>query len=414
MKIWLVNHYATPPDSGSSTRHYALARELAKYGHEVLVIVANKHHLLHHPENISRSRSKRSISIEKDSHVDFLFLPTLNYHGNGVSRLLNMISFAWQTLKLPQYVDDIPDIIIGSSVHPFAVWAAERIAKRYKIPFCFEVRDLWSQTLIDMAVISSYHPLALFLRWLESYLYRRADKIITLLPYAHECICRFNVQREKIFYLPNAVDLNFFLSAPLVYDSQKTFTVMYLGSHGPANDLKTLIEAAAELEKCYPLCPIRWRLIGEGPQKQYLKDYARKLDIKSVTLEQSIPKSQVPQVIAEADVLIFHLLKIDVFRYGISPNKLFDYLAAQKPIVFACSARNDPVAEAGAGITVPPQDPKAMAEAVYQLAILSPEERVEMGKRGRAYVERYHSYQHLGEQLNELLEEVVEEFRTVK
>jgi len=106
--------------------------------------------------------------------------------------------------------------------------------------------------------------------------------------------------------------------------------------------------------------------------------------------------------------------KVDVFRYGISPNKLFDYLAAQRPIVFACSARNNPVAEAGAGITVPPQNPKAMAEAVYRLATLSPEVRAEMGKRGRTYVESHHSYQRLGEQLNYLLEEVREAFKAAQ
>jgi len=410
MKIWIINHYATPPDSGSSTRHYTLARELAKYGHEVSVIAANHHHLLHHSNNLSKGISHRSIRVEEDSQFDFLFLPTSNYHSNGVSRLLNMISFAWQVLKLPQHFNNIPDIIIGSSVHPFAVWAAERIAKHYQVPFCFEVRDLWPQNLVDMTVIRPNHPLVFLLRRLEYFLYKKANKIITLLPYAYEYIGQFNVPKEKIFYLPNAVDLNFFWSTPPVQDSQKNLTVMYLGSHGPANDLKTLVEAAAELEEHYPSFSIRWRLIGEGPQKQYLQNYTQKLGVETLTLESSIPKSEVPPVIAEADILIFHLLKVDVFRYGISPNKLFDYLAAQRPIVFACSARNNPVAEAGAGITVPPQNPKAMAEAVYRLATLSPEVRAEMGKRGRTYVESHHSYKQLGRKLNALLNEVISSF----
>jgi glycosyltransferase involved in cell wall biosynthesis len=403
MRIWIVNHYATPPDKGYSTRHYALARELNKYGHEVTVIASGTQHLI----KTAKKRINHSIEVWQDSWVKFLFLPTPDYQGNGIRRLWNMLYFAGQVFQLPRQVHERPDIIIGSSVHPFAVWAAERIAAHYQIPFCFEVRDLWPQTLIDMKAIGRYHPLAIVLRYLETYLYRKARRIITLLPYAHEYISELGIPKEKIEYLPNGVDLELFGDISLPQEAKEQLTVMYLGSHGTANGLDTLVQAAAELEKEPAYQLIYWRLIGEGPKKQQLKETIEQLGLKSMKLEDSVPKSQVPQIITEADIFVFNLLEIEVFRYGISPNKLFDYLAAKRPIIFACAARNNPVAEAGAGITVPPQNPQAMAEAVRKLAALSPEERAEMGQRGRAYVEHYHSYQHLGAKLNNLLQEVV-------
>lgn len=405
MKVWIINHYATPPERGSSTRHYALARELAKYGHQVTVIAADKHHLVnrHYPKSASRS-----IELWQDKTVEFLFLPTPDYQGNGIKRLWNMLCFAWQILQLQKKIDkEPPDILIGSSVHLFAVWAAERLAERFQIPFCFEVRDLWPQTLIDMRVISKYHPLSIILGYLEKYLYKKANIILTLLPYSYEYISQFDIAKNRIEYLPNGVELDQFMPGASFNNPQEKITVMYLGSHGPANGLNTLVEAAAELEKNLDKKQIYWRLIGEGPQKQQLQSQVEQLGLKTLNFENSIPKNEVPQKIAEADILVFHLRDLDVFRYGVSPNKLFDYLASQRPVVFACAARNNPVAEANAGITVPPENPKAMADAIQQLASLSQQERAEMGHRGRTYVEQYHSYTYLGKRLNTLLEEVV-------
>lgn len=306
-----------------------------------------------------------------------------------------------------QINDGKPDIIIGSSVHPFAVWAAERLADKYKIPFCFEVRDLWPQTLIDMKVIGKYHPLAIILGKLEAYLYKKAHRIITLLPYAHEYIAKFGIPENKIACLPNGIDLDQFATMTPPPESGEQLTVMYLGAHGLANGLNTLIEAAAELEKNPASKTIYWRLIGEGPEKQKLKAKIEQLDLTSIKLEGSVPKIQITNLLSQADIVVCNLLDIEVYKYGVSLNKLFDYLASQRPVVFASAARNNPVADAGAGITVPPENPKAIAEAIRQLAALSPGERSQMGRRGRAYVERHHSYSYIGSKLNTLLEEVV-------
>lgn len=401
MKIWLINHYATPPDYGSSTRHYVLAKELRKHGHEVTIIASQFHHLT----NSEPSNQASKFKTWQDDYVKFLLLPTPKYSDNGLGRLWNMLFFAYKALRLPKHYAERPDIIIGSSVHPFAAWAAERLAADFQVPFCFEVRDLWPQTLIDMQAIGKRHPLTILLHQLERYLYQKAQRIITLLPFAYEYICALGIPKEKIEYIPNGIDLNLFPeSQPVTLEDKERFTVMYLGAHGPANHLETVVEAAAEMSQNPATRSVHWRLIGQGPDKERLKHKVKQLNLNNIVLEDSIPKNAVPKVATQADAFIFHLRGVDVFKFGISPNKLFDYLACQRPIVFACAARNNPVEEAGAGITVPPEDPQAMAAAVRQLSKMTPEERGRMGQRGRKYVEENHSYQYLGERLNHLLE----------
>lgn len=404
MKIWIFDHYATPPEYGSYSRQYALSKELNKLGHNVTVIAAKVHHLSLAPS----AKVPGICEFWRDNHTQFLLLPTSTYSGNGIGRLRNMGRFVYECFKLQKHIDSPPDVIIGSSPHPFAVWAAERLATQYQVPFCFEVRDLWPQTLIDMKTLSKKHPLVWVLSYLESYLYKKADRILALLPYAYEYISQFGIPGEKIHYLPNGVDLDLFQNFPTSESRPKeNLTVMYLGSHGVANGLDTLLEAAAELEKKPASKRINWRFIGEGNCKSRLKEKAKELELESVTFEKAIPKSEVPSTIATADILVANLLDLGIYKYGISLNKLFDYLAAQRPIVFGCAARNNPVAEAGAGTTVPPEDPFAMAEAIRKLVDLSPEERSEIGRRGRVYVEKNHSYQFLANKLNEILESLI-------
>lgn len=409
MNIWLINHYANLVSQGPSTRHYFLAKELSTYGHNVSVIASSR---LHNKKSelLDQGKSDEIQRISEEG-IEFLLLPTPPYKGN-VARLWNMLTFSFSLLaKFKKFSDKRPDVVIGSSIHPFAAWAAERIASYYKVPFIFEVRDLWPQTLVDMKALSPKHPLTMLLRYLEKYLYLKATKIITLLPYSHEYITRYKINPSKIQYLPNGVDLDMFSSAvgeeqSRIDDSSRDLVVMYLGAHGPANGLETLVMAAKELEEANADLPIKWRLIGDGPNKKKLQELSKSLGLKSLFFEEPVPKIEVPDLIKQADLLVFHLLQVDVFKYGISPNKLFDYMAAGKPIVFACHARNNLVEASNSGISIAPESPSAMAEAVLRLASLSSSERLEMGLRGRSYVIQNHSYRKLASDLNGLLEKL--------
>jgi glycosyltransferase involved in cell wall biosynthesis len=410
MNIWIINHYALPPIYNGSNRHFSLGKELALLGHQVTIIAANNHHFAEVGKTTGFYPSDfMNNAVEwREEKMKLVFLDTPKYHGNGFGRLWNMICFSLEVLKLRKYGgEDKPNIVIGSSVHLFAVLSAKLVATHFQIPFCFEVRDIWPKSLIDMKAISQWHPLALLLSYLEAYLYKKADAIITLLPSFDKYLTRFKLESKKVIYIPNAIDVISFPSCSLACDDKKSLVVMYLGSHGEANGLSVLIDAAEELEKKPASRKIEWRFIGSGNQKQSLKERVTKTGLTTVVFEDSVPKNDIPRVISEADILVVNLIDVDVYRYGISLNKIFDYLASQRPIVFASNAVNNPILSAQAGITVPSGDVKGIAQAIRDIADLPIEERKAMGERGRKYVETHHNYKTLAAQLDNELKELL-------
>lgn len=299
-----------------------------------------------------------------------------------------------------------PDIIIGSSPQPFAALAAERLASDYNIPFIMEVRDLWPQSLIDLGKTSKYHPFIILLAMLEKYLYKKAAKIVTALPGASNYISELGFPKDKIVWIPNGIDLT------LVPEFNKSmqnnvFTVMYTGAHGVGNGLDTVLYAADSIMKQLG-DKILFRFIGDGVEKNNLKNLSSKLKLENVAFEDPVPKAHVYNKMNEADIFLMTLMKSPVFKWGISPNKLFDYLAMSKPVVFGVEAYNDPVKEAGAGISVSPEDPQALAEAILKLYNISVEEREEMGLRGRQHVEENYDFNKLAEKLEVVLLESIE------
>jgi len=165
--------------------------------------------------------------------------------------------------------------------------------------------------------------------------------------------------------------------------------VMYAGAHGPANALDAILDAAAMLERRQP-GRFRFELIGDGHDKPRLRQRAKAERFDSVVFRDAVPKAEVYPLLENADALIANMNAGALYRSGISLNKLYDYLAVGRPVVFGADVANNPVVEADAGITVPPNDAGALALAVERLAALSPAEREAIGARGRAYVESHH------------------------
>jgi glycosyltransferase involved in cell wall biosynthesis len=408
MNIWIFNHYAVTPDTPGGTRHYDLARELVKRGHQVTIIASSFHHGRHQEIRLAFGERWK---IEDVDGVKFAWIKTFPYQRNDWHRVLSMVSYmlqAWRIgRRLPKLFPEVekPNVIIGSSVHLLAVLAAYWVAKHYRARFIMEVRDLWPQTIIDMGEMSERNPIVKTLQFLERFLYRRAERIITLLPLAHEYITSCGVPSEKIVWIPNGVDLNEFKGVESRYSSNNSFKVIYLGAHGQANALDVLLQSAKIVQErgCQE---IEFILIGDGPEKSRLIELARKLELRNVEFRDPVPKSEVTETLSEADAFVFNLESIKVFKYGISPNKLFDYMAAGKPVIFSVKASNNPVDEAQCGLTVSPRNPKALAEAIIKLSRMPKEERQAMGRRGREYVQKYHSMPVLAEKLIQCIEQV--------
>ncbi|MDD5764402.1 MAG: glycosyltransferase family 4 protein, partial [Candidatus Bipolaricaulis anaerobius] len=284
--------------------------------------------------------------------------------------------------------------------------AALWVARHFRVPFVMEVRDLWPQTIIDMGELGEGNPMIKVLQALERFLYRRAERVITVLPSAHEYITACGIPREKIVWIPNGVDLSRFEGLEPASPKGEGFTVMYLGAHGQANALHVLIQAARVVQD-EGYCEVRFVLVGDGPEKPRLMALAGALGLDNIEFREPVPKAEVLKTLHEADVFIFNLEKSQVFKYGISPNKLFDYMIVGKPVISSVQARNNPVEEARCGLTVPPRDPQALAEAVIKVYEMPPEEREAMGRRGREYAQKHHDIRKLAEKLERVLLDVV-------
>ncbi|MCH2148226.1 MAG: glycosyltransferase family 4 protein [Phycisphaerales bacterium] len=382
MRCWWINHYAIPPNEPGGTRHYSLAKKLKAHGIEV-TIIASSFNYVQRKERLQANESHRCEVIDG---VPFVWLRTRAYSGNSVSKLLNMLSFVRHLRRRPDLPDTKPDIIIGSSPHPFAADEARRIARRLNVPFCLEIRDLWPQTLTDVGGLSAWHPVVLWMRRIERRLYRAARCIVTLLPNSRKYFESHGVSPSSIKWIPNGIDRDM-LPPPRRPLEDGCFRIMFVGIHGLVYGLETVVEAASILQKEHAASHIRFVLVGDGPQKQGLIDRAEQLGLNNIEFRDSVPKSDVYDVMQQADALLMPLKQSAVHEYGISPNKLFEYMSVERPVIFAAESSANLINEADAGMTIPPQQPAELARAAVALDQLSQEERDQMGRRGRSWVE---------------------------
>jgi glycosyltransferase involved in cell wall biosynthesis len=410
MNIWIFNHYAITPDLPGGTRHYDFAKELVKRGHEVAIFASGFSYLQHKELKLA---SKEKFKVENVGGVNFVWIKTFPYQSNDWRRIINMVSYMNQAYWLGRKISNLnrgvskPDIIIGSSVHLLAVLTAYQLSKYHKAEFVMEVRDLWPQTLVDMGRYKENNLIIKILRCLEVYLYARAKKIIVLLPLLQEYITSLKVKQSKIAWIPNGVDLERFKYFEQKADTSK-FKVMYLGAHGEANALNTIIDAA-KITQDRGYKNIKYILIGDGSKKKELIARKNKLNIETVDFCPAVEKNYVSDVLHLADSLVFHLKKTEVFKYGISSNKLFDYMMSGKPLIFAVNTEGNLIKEVKNGISIPPENPELMAEAVIKLYQMSPGEREAMGQKGSEYVKKYHNISVLVDKLEGVIKEVIGE-----
>jgi glycosyltransferase involved in cell wall biosynthesis len=396
--VWILNHYAMTPDQAGGTRHYSLAKNLLPCGWHATLIASS----VEHNSGSQRLAPQEVSRMEEFAGIPFLWLRTPQSKGNGIGRIINMLSYALRVLKgkhtqgLPR-----PDLIIGSTVHPFAAIAGALLARRHHVPFIFEVRDLWPQTLIDLGRLQPGSMVAHVLGRLEKWLYREASRVVVLLPHAAHYIEALGIPAAKVVWIPNGVDLSVFPACDAALKTAgKPFVLMYFGAHGQANGLECILEAMQLVSRQIAPELITLRMIGDGPLKADLIGLAQRLGLSNVSFYPSVPKDAIPALAGDADAFVISVLDLPrLYRYGISMNKLFDYLASARPIIIASAAANNPVADAKAGITVAPGNPEQIAMAILQLFNSSADERKQMGRAGRRYVELHHGFDQLARRL---------------
>ena len=394
MMIVLVNHYAGIGEM--EHRPFYLAREWSRRGHRVVIVAASFSHLRGRNPKV-RTRFVR----ERIEGVEFLWIKTPAYSGNGIGRAVNILMFVARLIQLQDELARTyePDAVIASSTHPLDIYPAFQIARRAGGKLIFEVHDLWPLTVMELGGLSVWHPFIMLMHLAEGFAYRRADRVVSILPNAESYMRQRGMAAGKFVHIPNGIDTTEWCGALCTLPeehqtairrlkAENRFLVCYAGAHGVANALETVLLAAEMLRTERAT----FVLVGRGSEKSSLQHAATTRELSNVVFLPAVPKASIPALFREMDVLYIGLKNQNVFRFGVSPNKLIDYMMAAKPIIQAINASNDLVSEARCGYSIGAEDAGALRQAVLAMMTASESQRETMGRSGRAFAEARHSY----------------------
>jgi glycosyltransferase involved in cell wall biosynthesis len=396
MNILYLNHYAGTPALGMEYRPYYLAREWVRMGHRVQMLAAGFSHVRAHQPEVGEAPRDETID-----GIAYRWYPTPRYDGNSLGRVKNIwrfLSQVWRdTARIVREVQ--PQVVIASSTYPMDIWVARRIAHRAKATLVFEVHDLWPLSPIELSGMSPRHPFALLCQAAEDAAYRDADVVVSMLPKVQGHMASRGLDLRKLHIVPNGITLDEWQGEPpplrddvaqaIVQARSAGRTVVgYAGSHGLPNALDHLLDAAKLLKDE----PLQIVMVGDGHEKARLQQRVADEGLANVTLLPPIPKAQIPALLCEIDIAYIGWQRVPIYRFGIAPNKLMDYMMAGCAVLHSVEAGNDPVAEAGCGLTVAPEKAEAIADGLRRLAALTPSQRRAMGERGRAFVLAHHTY----------------------
>ncbi|MCC8140494.1 MAG: glycosyltransferase family 4 protein [Lachnospiraceae bacterium] len=410
-KLWILNHH-----SGLDVaRLCVLPKERVPRGREVgggMSCFTHGRETYAYDEEVKIRKVKPGIT--------YVFLHTAPaYHGISLNRILNMMDYCRLMKKYEKAFYKkfgVPDLVIGSSVHPFAWESAWAIAKKNRIPFICEIRDFWPLSLTEIFGTSKYHPACLMFSLLERRAYRHADAIVSTMEFGYRYLGQFPyVRRDRIYWIPNGYHTEEIdevlakgeVELPEELDRylNENWCAVYTGSFVDSERLFDMLDAAKWLQEQGD-DKIRFAFIGNGYLEEDVKRRVQEEGLKNVRIFPRIQKSQVAVALSKAKVCIAALRDDRVLNdLGLSLNKLNDYLYSGNPTVFACGSVNV-VGQSGGGIVVPPGDKKAYAEALQRVYRMTDEERRAMGERGRREIREKYSYSLLARQYMDIFEEV--------
>lgn len=379
MRILLINQYAGAPSLGMEYRPHWMATEWQKLGHEVLIVTGEHSHLRAAHPPVGRS------TVEG---VEFLTLPIPRYKGNGARRFANILAFRFQLRRSTRtLLAWCPDAVIASSTHPMDVRPSLRLARMSGAAFVHEVHDLWPLTPRLLGGMSERHPMIMWMQREEDLACREADVVVSMLPATLPYLQSRGLDPKRWVHVSNGVPPESVVVESAAEPSRDGwFRVGYFGAHGHANDLSTLVEASRILGNER----IEFHLWGSGPLKADLQRQAEGL--QRVHFHDHVGPAEARTHMATMDALYIGLKESELFVHGVSPNKMFDYMAAARPIIQAMNAPSSPAERAGCAVLCEPGDPGAVARSVLALAGLSPRHREAMGNAGRDYVLSHATY----------------------
>jgi glycosyltransferase involved in cell wall biosynthesis len=405
MHILLIHQAFAALDEPGGTRHHELASYIAERGHRITVIASSVSYLTGVANGVRVPWVKRLDGGEGVTILRAYTYPAL--HRSFVHRVISFISFMFSSFVIGLGVEKV-DVVWGTSPPIFQGLTAWALAKLKRVPFLFEVRDLWPAFAEAMGVLRQPFLIRAS-QWLEGFLYRQANLLVVNSPGFIEHVLERGGRHVEL--VPNGADVAMFdpqsngAEFRHIHGLEGKYLVLYAGAHGMSNNLDILLDAANLLAK---ELNIKLILIGDGKEKQALIKRAGELGLDNVLFLPPIPKRDIPQAMAAADACIAILKPIEMYK-TVYPNKVFDYMAAGRPVILAIDGViREVVEDAGSGIPVPPGDAEALSIAIRALAA-DPDRGREMGTRGRHYVEEHFERRKLADQMADLFTKLVEE-----
>jgi len=409
MHILIIHQAFASLDEPGGTRHYEFARLLAARGHQVTVIASPVSYITGAP--LQLPPNSLNFGGEKEGGGVRILRARVysSHHKSFFHRIIAFFSFMISSFWIGLGVKNV-DLVWGTSPPIFQGVTAWLLARLKRAKFLFEVRDLWPQFAVAVGVLKN--PILIWMsEWLERFLYRRADRVMVNSPGFIAHVTGRGAKRVEL--IPNGADPSMFDPSNNGADFRRAnhledkFVALYAGAHGMSNDLNLVLDAAKLLmdEK-----KIQVVLLGDGKEKLALQARAAQMELSNVSFVSSMPKSGMPDALAAADTCIAILKPLEEYKTTY-PNKVFDYMAAGRPVVLAIDGVIREVVEAAqCGYFVEPGNASVLANAIRKLASDKKKAR-EMGLNGRKYLEQNFSREVIGEKLVALLEEMVGEKR---
>lgn len=410
--VWVLNHYAGEMYLDRGGRHYGLTKHLRVAGYIPVVFCSNAVH--GKPKLYFDTERLWEMHMAEDIQVPFVFVKSRTYMGNGRQRILNMVDFyrnVKKTAKEYAAQNGKPDVIYASSVHPLTLVAGIQLAKHFGVECICEVRDLWPESIVAYSGrLKKTNPIIQLLYQGEKWIYRKADKLIFTMEGAYDYIANQGwsgeIPKGKVYHINNGVDLSVFDSNREMYsfsdkdlDDPDLLTAVYAGSIRRVNNVGQLLDAAKKIENPN----IRLLIWGNGDELEPLKQRVAAEHIDNVVFKGRVDKKYIPSIVSRSAVNIVHWEMSEILKYGESYNKLFEYLAAGRPIFSTVRPEYSIVEKYRCGKDTDGFTATDFAEGISGLLEASNEKHMEMGQNARDAAAEFDFY-NLTQKLIQIIE----------
>ena len=394
--IWIIDHYSSEPKYGGISRQYDFAKELGKRGYRVVVIASSFCHFTH-----CYISEKTIMANRIGKNLFYIYLKTGSYQkNNGAGRAWSMIYFMGKVMKYETRIAErcgAPDVVTGCSVHPLAWIAAYRVARKYKVRFCAEVRDFWPRIWVVSGDKRRMDPMVLFFEAVQRWAFQKADKIIYSMNHGDKYLCgELGIDRSKVALIGQPMDCDRFdenaereelLPKPVREFLLSGWICSFAGYYMAYEGVYVMLEALKILEE--KGLPVKMIFVGSGQEKEGMLEYVHKNKLRNVLIYDRIPKEAVPALISRSHVCMAHLEvkgHKEVYKYGVSKNKVNEYLYSGACTLYGFLYQDDEVATSGGGMMFEPYNASDLAEKIERLYGMPQEEQKQYGILGRRYI----------------------------